>query len=599
MVALYASALLVCVCSLLLGQAAMALCGRREWSWLSPALGLALVCALAWATVRLPPGGDAAAGAVGLAAILAAASLRVRVPDWRVPLRLGIPVVVVGLVAGSLPFIVEGRAGILGTGFNPDMSQHLQAAAQLSADESRGLIEQGYPLGPHAVAVALEDGLGIGLVQGFSGITLALAVLAPLTALSLLRRAPAPTRVLAALVVGLPYMVASYYAQGAFKEVIESLLVLAFFLGLREVAARPGRPGPTAAVPLALIAAGTVYVYSFPGLAWIAAGTAVWAGFELLRAGRDRSRLIGAALRPALYALLVFAVLAAPELGRMLDFREFETFDPTGPGLGNLFGQISPFEALGFWPSGDFRLTPGDGAAPAALYYLGAAAGLVLLAYGSLWAHRRRDTVLPAAFAAALGIWVATRAAGTPYQAAKAVALMAPLALAVIALPLASVRWRRLEGGGLREFLPPVAAAGFVLAAAACSALALANAPVGPTSYSPELTGLRPIIEKAPTWVSAPDEMLEEEHGVPFLAWELRGGRVCIAPQSREGGPPPTGVRYVITTDERRTRPPFRRTHLRRLAGDWWLWNVSGPVASRSDCPLIAVREARQGEDRD
>src|SRR3712207_7354033 len=43
---LYASALLVCICSLLLGQAAMALCGRREWSWLSPPAGLALVCAL-------------------------------------------------------------------------------------------------------------------------------------------------------------------------------------------------------------------------------------------------------------------------------------------------------------------------------------------------------------------------------------------------------------------------------------------------------------------------------------------------------------------------------------------------------------------------
>ncbi|HKG36149.1 MAG TPA: hypothetical protein VKA89_06900 [Solirubrobacterales bacterium] len=599
MAALYASALLVCVCSLALGQAAMTLCGWREWSWLSPAAGLALVCALAWATVRLPPGGEAAAIAVAAASVLAGAFLYGRVSDWREALRLGVPVALIGLIAGSLPFILEGRAGILGTGFNPDMSQHLLAASHLGAGESRGLIEQGYPLGPHAVAVALEDGLGVGLVQTFSGLTVAAAVLAPLTALALVRRASAPTRILAALVVGLPYMVASYYAQGAFKELIEALFILAFFLGLREVVATPGHPRPLAGVPLALLAAGSLYVYSFPGLAWIVAGAAVWAAFVLIRAGRERFRLMRAALRPALFALLVFAILAAPELGRMLDFRDFETFDPTGPGLGNLFGQISPFEALGFWPSGDFRLTPGDGVAPAILYYLGVVAGLVLLAYGALWACRRSDTVLPAALLGGLVIWTLARATGTPYQAAKAVAVMAPLALAVIVLPLASLGWRRLEGGGLRQFLPPVLTAGFVLTAAACSALAITNAPVGPGGYAPELTGLRPMVDGAPTWVSAPEEMLADEHGVPFIAWELRGARVCIAPQSREGGPPPTGVRYVITTDERRTRPPFQRTHVRKVAGAWWLWRVSGRVASRSDCPLIAVREARQGEDRE
>ena len=40
--------------SLALGQAALALCGVRRWSWLAPAVGLALVCAVGWGTVRLP-----------------------------------------------------------------------------------------------------------------------------------------------------------------------------------------------------------------------------------------------------------------------------------------------------------------------------------------------------------------------------------------------------------------------------------------------------------------------------------------------------------------------------------------------------------------
>ena len=66
----------------------------------------------------------------------------------------------------------------------------------------------------------------------------------------------------------------------------------------------------------------------------------------------------------------------------MLDFASFETFDPTGGGLGNLFNRLSPLEALGIWPSGDFRVEPGDGAIPAAAFYLGGAAGLAALAYG-------------------------------------------------------------------------------------------------------------------------------------------------------------------------------------------------------------------------
>ena len=75
----------------------------------------------------------------------------------------------------------------------------------------------------------------------------------------------------------------------------------------------------------------------------------------------------------------------------MVDFASFETFDPSGAGLGNLFNPISPLEALGIWPSGDFRLDPGDGAMPAAGYYLGGALALVALGYGLAWWLRRGE----------------------------------------------------------------------------------------------------------------------------------------------------------------------------------------------------------------
>ena len=117
---------------------------------------------------------------------------------------------------------------------------------------------------------------------------------------------------------------------------------------------------------------------AFPGSLWLAGALGVWAVVELAlaaRAGglaRVRSGVRQAA--PAtLVAIAVLAVVAAPELGRMVDFASFETFDPAGSGLGNLFNRLSPLEALGIWPSGDFRVEPGDGAVPAVVFYLGAA----------------------------------------------------------------------------------------------------------------------------------------------------------------------------------------------------------------------------------
>ena len=120
----------------------------------------------------------------------------------------------------------------------------------------------------------------------------------------------------------------------------------------------------------------------------------------------------------------------------MIDFHSFETFDPNGPGLGNLFGQVSPFEALGIWPSGDFRLAPGDGAVPAVGYYLGAAFALVLLLYGIGRCWRRRESAVLAGLGAAALAYAAARVGGTPYTAAKAIEIAAPLVALTILLPL-------------------------------------------------------------------------------------------------------------------------------------------------------------------
>ena len=118
-------------------------------------------------------------------------------------------------------------------------------------------------------------------------------------------------------------------------------------------------------------------------------------------------------------------------------------------------------------------------------------------------------------------------------------------------------------------------------AAGVCSLLALANAPVGPTSFSPALHEFRPLVAADSTLVLASDELLADQHGGPFLAWELRGGRVCIVAESEAGEEPPPGVRFVVTRGAADS-PPFPGLRVRRVAAPYVLWEATGPVASRA-----------------
>jgi hypothetical protein len=567
----YAAVAELCVSALALGQAAICLCGARRWSWLAPAVGLALLCALCWGTVRLPGDGVVSAVAVLVLTIAAVIYLWGRVEEARDSLVAVWPVALVALLAASLPFAVEGHFGILGTSFNPDMSQHLLTAARLAEGHSSQLLNQGYPLGAHSIVVALHKGLGVGLVQGFSGLTVAVAILACLTALAAFAELPLLPRSTGALLVGLAYVVASYFAQGAFKETMQALFFLAFILALRE-SDRTWSDLPLRFVPAALIAAGSVYTYSFPGLIWLGGAAVLWA------------LVIRPSVRALGLALLAFFVLIAPEIGRMIDFHSFETFDPNGPGLGNLFGQISPFEALGIWPSGDFRLAPGDGAVPAAAYYLGIAFTLALFVYGVVQLWRRREAAILAGLGAAALAYAAARLGGTPYTASKAIEIGAPLMALAILLPLLSKACRVSYRGGNqvdRGLIAPAGAVLFAAAASVCSLLALANAPVGPTSFSPKLSEYRKQVGAGPTLVVASPQLLAEQHGSPYLSWELRGGRVCIQSTEEATGRPPAGVRFIV-----------------RDGDDWTLTRVQHPTPGKTPCPLIAERQARQGPAR-
>ncbi|MBA2523054.1 MAG: hypothetical protein H0V25_06935, partial [Solirubrobacterales bacterium] len=285
--ATFAAALIVIVASAAIGAGVLAACGGRRWSWTAPAIGLAGATVVAWWAVRLPGHGLTALGAV-VALAVAGGSLAIsRMSDLRQAALQGAPVLLVGLVGVAIPFVVEGHFGVLGTGFNVDMSQHLFAADWLAdpTGEKPSLFEQGYPLGPHALAVATDEVSGE-LSSSFTGVTIAIPVIAALTALAGLREWTWWRATLVGTLTAFAYLAASYLAQGSFKELFEVVFLLGFALWLRDLGdlnESQAREGWRAGLPGAVLAAGALYAYSTPGLAWLGGALLLWAGLALAR----------------------------------------------------------------------------------------------------------------------------------------------------------------------------------------------------------------------------------------------------------------------------------------------------------------------------
>ena len=581
----YASALIVIAASVAIGAGILAGSGRRTWSWTAPAVGLAAATVIAWWTVRLPGHGVTALAALVVASLLGAGFALRSLDDPPAALVRGGPAAAVALLAVSLPFAFEGHFGILGTGFNVDMSQHLFVADWLSDPRSTApsLFEQGYPLGPHALAVATGEVSGE-LATAFSGVTIAVPVIVALTALAAVQDLSTGRATAVAALTAFAYLGASYLAQGAFKELFEIAFLLGFalWLGTLRLHAEGGRAWRLV-LPGAVLAAGTLYAYSGPGLAWIGGTLALWAAVELFRRRPAAGSALRAALPAATAGAVVLVLLAAPELDRIIDFgpsvgtvseraeadagpppmlaqAEGEVVLPAPAerpefdnDLGNLFGQINPLEAFGIWPSGDFRVAPGEGAVPAIAFYLGTALGAMALAFGIAASARRGETAILAALAAAAAIWLVARAASTPYTAAKALALVAPLAMLVATRGVLEPAWLDRARGAARLGRAALAAA-FAAAAAISGGLALASAPVGPGEYSAGVGNLANRFGGRATLLVYSGQPRADE----FYGWELReAAPACVVQASAtdEAEVAPEGFRFVLTTNGARLAP--------------------------------------------
>ncbi len=526
MIALIASAGLLVLGSLTVGQAVLSLCGRRRPTALAGPVGLALLLVVAGLVAGWGGRGGAIAISVAALALAAVAVLAIR-GELAVPAPGAPAAALLAGLAASIPFIAAGGVGILGVGLvNDDMASHLLLADWIGERfrPEPVLIDQGYPLGPHALVAGVGWLLGASSIEIFAGLTLALPALMALVAYAALEGLRAPVRVAAAALVALPYMAAAYLAQEAFKEPMVALFVLAFALLL--AVARDWRDGVT----LGLLAAGTVYVYSFPGLAWLAGTALVWGAIALVRERRLGGWWLGLAV-----AVAVLAVLVAPDLDRVRDFADFRALDPDRAnegGLGNLPGQLSPFEALGIWPTSEFRLSASAAELPALVFYAGGLFALTALCLAAPRWVRRHGLAVPAALSSAAVLYLIARGLGTVYTSAKALAIAAPL-IALITLG-GLLATRLVRGGpslepptgiyvvttqnpvGRQRRWPIVLGTLFAIAAAFSSFLILRQAPVAPSDHADELAQIRPLVEGEKLLFLGRDN---------FVLYELRGSK--------------------------------------------------------------------------
>jgi hypothetical protein len=506
---------IICVVSAILGQAIHSLSGANRWMWTAPAVGFAALLVVVNATIRLPGGGTVSLVVV---IVLSAISLTVviRCVDMRSVVITALPVAVVVAVLASSNYLINDNFGIPGVSMLNDFAGHLPWAEALRTHDSPfRLILPGYPLGCFALAGTLGTLPGVSVLIGFQGILIATPVLIAVTTMTLFVQLGTILRIMAGTVVSLAYLVTAALAEGAFKEPVEALFAVATTLSLRELAQASERPS-LAAVPIAVLVAGSVANYSYPGLTWPVLIVVLWLALETLRRRFTISLLlVKRILTTAFVATTMLVLLILPEIFRFHAFAQAQvsTLDAQ---TGNVPTALPWRETLGIWFSNDFRLWPTQ---PLNLQHALITFAIAVLAFGVIQAWRRHEANLLALLTAALTVALYTRITANAYNGAKAMMVLS------CAVALVSIRGILPDASGLKPRLGRHKILGLRLArtiiatlfTAAClwsAGLVMRGSYVGPSSHTTELARLdRVLVGHAVLFLGQDD----------FAAWELRG----------------------------------------------------------------------------
>jgi hypothetical protein len=492
MPAILITALLIVAASLAAGWVLLALLGESRPTPLAGALGFAALTVVCPLLIRLPGRATTTAVLLLIGLVAGAVALRRRPVRAQEPPRsefiVALATALVSLALACLPFAFNGHVGVLGEGiYTNDQAAQLYWTdwLQHGFGPEPSAVQFGYPTGPQALTATAAQATGVELDDAFNGMLVAIPVLAALAALGALRLLPAARRVAVAVLVGLPYLAASFLAQSAFKETAMALLVLAFAVALERGTLASGRARLGA---LLILPAGAFFTYSVPGLVWFAGILAAWLMLEVamgeVRVPLDEWRAAARAHRGtvALVGLVVAVVIV---LGAIQGSGFVSKIGDVQASTGRLSSPVWPGEALGIWPEGDFRIVRGEvtGAYPATLI------GLIVVGAGAWLAWRRRRFALLAALGSAAAVYVGARLFASIYVEAKALAVLAPL-VALVALG-ELVAPRDAEQGAMRAVPWRLALGGLAAVAFAVSTLlALRAAPVGFGGRGAELESL-------------------------------------------------------------------------------------------------------------
>jgi hypothetical protein len=496
----YLAALALGVSSMVVGAGVLRLCGFDAWTPATPGVGLAALVVVASAAFHLP-GAGLAAGIALLVLTLGAVivSRLVVAPLSAVP---AFAAATLALLGASVPFVANGRIGILGVSRLDDLAQHMLWADALRTSFADELIYPNYPLGPHMLVSAFAHVSGTSVEPVFTGLLLATPMLTAVAAFTLLGGS-AVLRVPAAALVALPYLAASFLGEGSFKEPIMALLLVAAAWLLGADASR--RNGAiSVGVAFGIVAAAGLLMYGLPGVAW---PLSLWFVVTTLRVatGRDRRPRALVAWNGYFAAAALLTALAGVGLATLRVLR-FKT--PTAGT--NVPDYLPPHEALGVWFATDFRISSPDAGTVTTFAVL----GLVLAAGAVTLAVRRGDVVLPSAAIAAGIVYAFIRWQGNPYLSAKPLAILS-VALMLLVMALLTPTCAT----GAAKYLSGAFALGAIVyacVAAWSTGIALRNSPVGPLTWEDDLAPIRAITRGARTLYLIADD---------FSLWKLRGAQ--------------------------------------------------------------------------